>query len=102
VGDLPGSIVAQAANAGVVVGIDGITVSTVQFSAEVAGPPFRGDDPGTELPGWIVAHMLAVATLEIRDPMLFRVLVVSGDASVHGENLATTDLGYGWSRSTGY
>ena len=43
-------------------------------------PRFRGH-PLAHLPWWIVAHVLAVAALELRHPVAFVVEVIADDAA---------------------
>lgn len=42
-----------------------------------------GRDPFARGPRGIVAHVLVMAALELRDPMLFFVLMETGDAALH-------------------
>jgi hypothetical protein len=46
-------------------------------------PTLRRRHPSAHLPGRIVSHMAVVAALELRDPMLFFVLVETGDPALH-------------------
>jgi hypothetical protein len=47
------------------------------------GAAFGRDDPGAIGPRRIVANVLIVPALELRDPVLFFVLMKTDDASVH-------------------
>jgi hypothetical protein len=47
------------------------------------GAALRRNDPGTIGPRRIVANVLVVPALELRDPVLFFVLMETDDAPVH-------------------
>jgi len=43
--------------------------------------PGRGRDPGALLPWWIVANVLRMSTLEVRNPLLLFILMKGDDTS---------------------
>jgi hypothetical protein len=46
-------------------------------------PTIRRENPGSDLPRRIMAHMLGVPALKICDPMVFGVLMESHNAPFH-------------------
>jgi hypothetical protein len=51
--------------------------------ADAARPSGGRGNPFADLPGRIMAHVLRVPALEIRDPVALRVLMESGDPARH-------------------
>ena len=60
-----------------------ITVLAVERRAKCGASPRGGHDPWPVDPRRIVADVLLVPALELRDPVAFLVLVITGDAPVH-------------------
>lgn len=57
----------------------------VERRPEVSGTGGLCQNPGTVAQRRIVANMLGVPALELRDPVPLSVLVKTGDASIHPE-----------------
>src|SRR5918911_107164 len=62
-----------------------ITRLTIQRIPKTAPAPLRGDDPGAIEPGRRVAHMLLVATFQVRYPIQRFVLMKADDLALHGD-----------------
>ena len=60
-----------------------VAAPAFQNAAQAALPALLGSNPGPNLPGRVMAHMLGVPALELRDPVLLLVLVVPHDLTLH-------------------
>ena len=57
------------------------TLYAIEHLPNEGGAPGFRRHPGPYLPGWIVPHMLRVATFQIRDPVVLRILMKADDAA---------------------
>ena len=53
-----------------------------QEGPEVTGTTLGGHDPRAQLPGWGVPHVLAMSTLQLRDPVVVCILSKPDDAAL--------------------
>lgn len=49
----------------------------------MASPARFTRHPGTDLPGWIMADVLAMSTLQLSHPVSLLILMETGDAPLH-------------------
>ena len=61
------------------------TAAARQRLSHPPGAPFRRRHPLPHLPGRVVPHVLAVAALELGDPVSLLVLMEAGDPALHGQ-----------------
>lgn len=82
--DLFRTLLAQPAHSRITVGIlSPVAEWTGEGRADPRIPRRLVDHPGSHLPRRIMPDVLGVTALQLRHPMLFRVLVKSGDVAVH-------------------
>ncbi len=60
-----------------------IAFGAIELFADPPGMAFLGEHPGAELPRWVVADVAGMATGEVGDPVIFLVLVETGDRAKH-------------------
>jgi hypothetical protein len=60
-----------------------IAFLAIQGCAEMPGAPFFGEHPGPRRHRRLMTHMLAMAAVEIRNPVAFVILMVPYDPSRH-------------------
>lgn len=60
-----------------------IAQATSERLTERSRPTGWRDDPGAKRPWRVVANVLVVAALELRNPVLFFILVEADDLSIH-------------------
>jgi len=60
-----------------------VALAAFEAHAEMAAPSLLGRDPAARGPRRIVSHVPVVAALELRDPMVFFILMETGDPALH-------------------